>query len=85
MNAGGPDASRPGADMGEPIEIYGKDTCPYTNAAREEFGAQGYEVSFFDVKKDPAAMKRFLELSGGERRVPLVVRAGRVEIGHGGS
>lgn len=30
-------------------------------------------------------MKRFLELSGGERRVPLVVEDGRVTIGFGGS
>jgi glutaredoxin 3 len=37
------------------------------------------------VKKDPAAMKRFLELSGGDRRVPLVVERGRVSVGFGGS
>jgi hypothetical protein len=30
-------------------------------------------------------MKRFLELSGGERRVPLVVEDGRVTVGFGGS
>jgi glutaredoxin 3 len=37
------------------------------------------------VKKDPVAMKRFLELSGGERRVPLIVERGRVTIGFGGT
>jgi glutaredoxin 3 len=37
------------------------------------------------VKKDAAAMKRFLELSGGDRRVPLVVEDGRVTIGFDGS
>lgn len=30
-------------------------------------------------------MKRFLELSGGDRRVPLIVERGRVIVGHGGS
>lgn len=30
-------------------------------------------------------MKRFLELSGGERRVPLLVEDGRVTVGFGGS
>jgi hypothetical protein len=30
-------------------------------------------------------MRRFLELSGGDRRVPLVVEGGRVSVGHGGS
>ncbi len=30
-------------------------------------------------------MERFLELSGGERRVPLVVEDGRVTVGFGGT
>jgi hypothetical protein len=50
-----------------------------------ELGARGFEVRFFDVKKDEAAMKRFLELSGGERRVPLILKGGSVTVGHGGS
>jgi glutaredoxin 3 len=37
------------------------------------------------VKRDPDAMERFLELSGGERCVPLVLEGGRVIVGHGGS
>jgi glutaredoxin 3 len=37
------------------------------------------------VKKDRVAMERFLELSGGERRVPLIVERGRVTVGFGGS
>jgi glutaredoxin 3 len=43
------------------------------------------EVEYLDVKKDPAAMRRFLELSGGDRRVPLIVEGGRVTVGFGGS
>lgn len=37
------------------------------------------------MKKDAAAMRRFLELSGGDRRVPLIVEGGRVTIGYGGT
>jgi hypothetical protein len=37
------------------------------------------------VKKDAAAMQRFLELSGGDRRVPLIVDRGRVTVGFGGT
>ena len=37
------------------------------------------------MKKDAAAMKRFLDLSGGERRVPLIVEKGRVTVGFGGT
>jgi glutaredoxin 3 len=43
------------------------------------------QVAYFDVKKDPAAMKRFLALSGGDRTVPLIVERGRVTVGFGGS
>ncbi len=44
------------------------------------------EFTYFDVKKDAVAMKRFLALSGGDRRVPLVVdTAGRVSVGFGGT
>lgn len=48
-------------------------------------GKGGAQVEYHDVESDPAAMKRFLELSGGERRVPLLVEDGRVTIGYGGS
>ena len=39
------------------------------------------KVEYFDVKQDAEAMKRFLELSGGARRVPLIVEGGRVTVG----
>lgn len=42
-------------------------------------------MEYWDVRGDPAAMKRFLDLSGGERRVPLIVEDGRVTVGFGGS
>jgi glutaredoxin len=71
--------------MADAVEIYGKEGCGYTRAAREEYAARGVPVTYFDVKRDPAAMARFLELSGGERRVPLVVDRGRVTIGWGGA
>lgn len=42
-------------------------------------------MRYFNVKKDADAMKRFLELSGGDRRVPLIVDGGRVTVGFGGT
>jgi glutaredoxin 3 len=71
--------------MAGSVDIYGKDTCPYTRAAREECAARGLEVRYFDVQRDAAAMRRFLELSAGDRRVPLVVEGGRVSVGFGGT
>jgi hypothetical protein len=43
------------------------------------------KVEYFDVKKDPEAMKRFLELGAGQRRVPLIEEGGRISIGFGGT
>jgi glutaredoxin 3 len=42
-------------------------------------------VEYRNVNRDPAAMARFLELSGGERRVPLIVEQGHITVGHGGT
>ena len=51
-----------------------------------DYGKRGFAVDYFDVKKDPGAMKRFLELSGGDRRVPLIAEEGRSPVvGFGGS
>jgi glutaredoxin len=71
--------------MPAPVVIYGKDACPYTTAARAEYAARGLAVEYFDVTRDAAAMRRFLELSGGERQVPLIVERGRTCAGFGGS
>jgi glutaredoxin len=65
--------------------IYGKDTCPYTRAARDDYRARGVPVTYHDVTRDPEAMRAFLELSGGERQVPLILDRGRVSAGFGGS
>lgn len=42
-------------------------------------------MKYFNVKSDPEAMKRFLELSGGEREVPLIHQDGKVTVGFGGT
>ena len=49
------------------------------------FAKRGARVEYFNVKKDAAAMERFLALSGGDRRVPLVDEDGRVTIGFDGT
>jgi glutaredoxin len=67
------------------VEIFGKDDCPYTLAARQDYQARGLEVTYHDVTRDVAARRRFLELSQGERGVPLILDQGRVQIGFGGT
>ncbi len=50
-----------------------------------DFGKRGFEVRYVDVKKSAEALERFLELSGGDRRVPLIEQEGRVTIGFEGT
>jgi len=69
----------------EPVEIFGKDDCPYTAAARQDYAARGVPATYHDVKRDAAAMARMLELTGGARRVPVIVDRGRLSVGFGGS
>ena len=67
------------------VVIYGKDSCPYTTQAREDFKRRGVEVDYRNVKRDPAQLTEFLSLSKGRREVPLIVEEGRVTIGFGGT
>ena len=65
------------------IEIFGKDSCPYTMAAVEAYKPQG--ARYINVKKDPAALERMLQLTKGRRAVPVIVEDGKVTIGYGGT
>ena len=67
------------------VTIYGKDTCPYTEAARDDYERRDYAVDYRNVKKDGAALDEMLGLTGGQRRVPVIVEEGRVTIGFGGT
>ena len=68
-----------------PVLIYGKDGCPYTEAAIEDFARRGIKAEYVDVKKNPADLERMLAASGGKRRVPVIVDGGKVTIGFGGT
>ena len=67
------------------VVIYGKDSCPYTADALASYRAKGVPVEYVNVKRDPAGLDRMLALSGGKRRVPVIVDAGEVTIGYGGT
>ncbi len=67
------------------ILIFGKDSCPYTADAVASYRAKGAAVDYINVKRDPAALERMLALSGGQRRVPVIVDDGEVSIGFGGT
>ena len=68
------------------VVIYGKDTCPYTTAARDHYTQRGVPVDYRNVKKNAADLERMLEYSKGKRQVPVIVEAGNtVTIGFGGT
>lgn len=67
------------------VVIFGKDGCPYTEAAIEDFARRGVAARYVNVKKDPAELERMLGFSGGKRRVPVIVDGTKVTIGFGGT
>jgi glutaredoxin len=68
------------------ITIYGKDTCPYTQAAIADHRRRGVAFQYVNVKKSAADLEQMLTASGGARRVPVIVSdAGEVTIGFGGT
>jgi glutaredoxin 3 len=67
------------------VTIYGKDSCPYTQAARDDYAKRGLPFEYINVKKDAAALRRMLEYSNQRRAVPVIVDDGEVTIGFGGT
>jgi glutaredoxin 3 len=71
--------------MADEVVIYGKNSCPYTLAAREDYEQRGVPFRYANVKKDPAELERMLALTRGVRQVPVIVEGGKVTIGFGGT
>ena len=65
--------------------IFGKDTCPYTVAAREDFERRRVPFQYINVKANAADLDRMLQYSRGQRRVPVIVEGEKVTIGFGGT
>lgn len=66
------------------VLIFGKDSCPYTQAARDHYAESNSPVQYFNVKKNPADLDRMLAYSKGRREVPVIVEADAVTIGYAG-
>lgn len=71
--------------MADEVLIYGKDSCPYTAAAVEDYQARNVAVRYINVKKNRAELDRMLALTGGRRQVPVIVEGGQVTVGFGGT
>ena len=67
------------------VYIYGKDNCPYTQAARDDYARRGVGFEYINVKTDGTALQRMLELSGGRRCVPVIAEEdGTITVGYAG-
>jgi glutaredoxin 3 len=68
--------------MGKHVELYTATGCPYSEAAREDLEWRGVDFVEYDVEKDAGARGRMLELTGGNRTVPVIFEEGSpVQIG----
>ncbi len=64
--------------------IYTKPGCPHCAAAIDDLRRRGIHYTEYNVKADPAALRRMLELNGNRRHVPTVVQDNRVTVGFNG-
>jgi glutaredoxin 3 len=68
--------------MAKPVELYTTADCPYSAAAREDLEWRGVGFVEYDVERDREAYERMLELTGGNRTVPVIVEEGKpIQIG----
>ncbi len=68
--------------MAKPVQLYTTAGCPYSDAAREDLEWRGMDFVEYDVEKDREAYERMLEITGGNRTVPVIVEADKpVQVG----
>jgi glutaredoxin 3 len=68
----------------ERVVIYTKPECPFCLAAKMNLNLKGIGYAEYNVKADPKRLEEMLRLNGGLRRVPTVVKGGKVSVGFGG-
>ncbi len=66
------------------VKIFGKNTWPYTTAAREAYAKQDKDVEYIDVFAGNEKMDAMLKYSKGKRKVPVIVEGETVTIGFNG-
>jgi len=72
--------------MDEPVKVYMKETCPYSQGLIRKLEHDGVDYVKYDVKQDAARLEEMLALNGGRRVVPTTVWPERgVEVGFHGT
>jgi glutaredoxin 3 len=60
------------------LELYGTASCPYTAQLRDDLLWRNVEFVEYDVERDAEALARMLELSHGDRLVPVLADGGSI-------
>jgi len=71
--------------MDEKVLIFGQDLCQYTSAARADFSRRKILFEYINVLQDDAGLKRMLQLTKGGRKIPVILEAGKITVGFGGT
>lgn len=66
------------------VTIYTKQGCPYCAAAKKHYNDQGTTFEEIDVNEVAGAKEKVIELTGGQRIVPVIIEDGELKIGFGG-
>jgi len=67
------------------VLIFGQDLWPYTSGAREDFTRRKIPFEYVNVLERDGGLDQMLKYSKGRRQIPVIVEAGKVTIGFGGS
>lgn len=60
------------------LELYGTSSCPYTAQLRDDLIWRNVAFVEYDVERDEDALARMLQLSHGDRLVPLLADGERI-------
>lgn len=68
--------------MTSSVELYTAAGCEHSDAAREDLEWRGVDFVEYDVERDREAYARMLEITGGNRTVPVMVEEDKpVQVG----
>lgn len=60
------------------LELFGTERCEFTAEMREWLEWKGREFVAYDVERDPEALRRMREATGGQSTVPVLLEDGKV-------
>jgi len=66
------------------ITIYTKTGCPYCAAAKKFYTDKGTAFDEINITEKPQFQPKLLELTGGQRIVPVIAGDGELKLGFGG-